>query len=128
MVPGPVPDEGGPQGHRRHARLRGQEVSSLSLSFILTLEDLLAHWWRLLVRRLLSRGVRYMSCGLKVYYCPLVPFHDEDAWPTLYAFFPLFRQILLRERITIVHTHQVRPPCSSTPHPTYRLPQLHGHC
>jgi phosphatidylinositol N-acetylglucosaminyltransferase subunit A len=47
-----------------------------------------------------------MSNGLKVYYCPLVPFYDQDVWPTLYAFFPLFRHILLRERVSIVHTHQ----------------------
>ena len=47
-----------------------------------------------------------MHNGLKVYYCPVVPFYDQDAWPTLYAFFPLFRQILLRERVGIVHTHQ----------------------
>jgi hypothetical protein len=47
-----------------------------------------------------------MHNGLKVYYCPLVPFFDQDAWPTLYAFLPLFRQILLRENVGIVHTHQ----------------------
>lgn len=47
-----------------------------------------------------------MNNGLKVYYCPLVPFFDQDIWPTLYAFFPLFRSILLRERIDVVHTHQ----------------------
>ena len=52
------------------------------------------------------RGVRYMTGGLKVYYCPLVPFVDEDALPTFHAFLPTFRQIVLRERITLVHGHQ----------------------
>ena len=47
-----------------------------------------------------------MTGGLKVYYCPLVPFVDEDALPTFHAFFATFRQIVLRERITLVHGHQ----------------------
>ncbi len=51
-------------------------------------------------------GVRYMSNGLKVYYLPLVPMVDEDAFPTFYAWFPLFRNVLIREDVTIVHGHQ----------------------
>lgn len=42
----------------------------------------------------------------QVYYCPLVPVVDGDCMPTFCAFFPLFRQILIRERITLVHGHQ----------------------
>lgn len=42
----------------------------------------------------------------KVYYCPLVPIVDGDCMPTFCAFFPLFRQILIRERISLVHGHQ----------------------
>ena len=53
-------------------------------------------------------GIRYMTNGLKVYYVPMTPFVDQDAFPTFYAFFPLFRKILIREGITIVHGHQVR--------------------
>lgn len=52
------------------------------------------------------RGVRFMSCGLKVYYLPLVPMVEQDAFPTLCAWLPLFRHILVREGITIVHGHQ----------------------
>lgn len=52
------------------------------------------------------KGIRYMTNGLKVYYLPLAVFYDEVTFPTLYAFFPLFRNILIRERITIVHGHQ----------------------
>ena len=51
-------------------------------------------------------GVRYLTNGLKVYYCPLLPFVDQCTWPTLYGFFPLLRSILIRERIQIVHAHQ----------------------
>eukprot|EP00742_Colponemidia_sp_Colp-10_P004449 GILJ01004749.1.p1 GENE.GILJ01004749.1~~GILJ01004749.1.p1 ORF type:complete len:470 (-),score=50.19 GILJ01004749.1:157-1455(-) len=51
-------------------------------------------------------GVRYLTNGLKVYYVPLTPFHDQCTWPTGFAFFPLFRKILIRERINIVHGHQ----------------------
>eukprot|EP01041_Mallomonas_annulata_P007067 gene7067-14379_t len=52
------------------------------------------------------KGIRYMTNGLKVYYLPLTVFYDQISFPTLYAFFPLFRNILIRERITIVHGHQ----------------------
>ncbi|CAM9869731.1 unnamed protein product, partial [Ascophyllum nodosum] len=52
------------------------------------------------------KGVRYMTNGLKVYYVPMVPLVDSDCMPTLCAFFPLFRHILIRERITLVHGHQ----------------------
>lgn len=52
------------------------------------------------------KGVRYMTNGLKVYYVPMTPIVDQDSMPTLFAFFALFRNILLRERIEIVHGHQ----------------------
>jgi len=50
-------------------------------------------------------GVRYMSHGLKVYYVPFLVIYRESTIPTLFTFFPLFRQIMLRERIEIVHGH-----------------------
>ena len=53
-------------------------------------------------------GVRWMTNGLKVYYLPLLPFVDGNTLPTLgLAYFPLFRKILYREGITVVHVHQV---------------------
>ena len=52
------------------------------------------------------QGIRYMTNGLKVYYLPLAVVYDQVIFPTLYAFFPLFRNILIRERVTIVHCHQ----------------------
>ncbi len=52
------------------------------------------------------QGVRYMCNGLKVYYLPLTVCYDQVIFPTLFAFLPLFRDILLRERIDIVHGHQ----------------------
>ena len=52
------------------------------------------------------KGVRYLAGPLKVYYCPIFPMVDEDAMPTFSATFPLIRQILIRERIQIVHAHQ----------------------
>lgn len=52
------------------------------------------------------RGVRHMTNGLKVYYCPMVPFVDDVTLPTMLAFLPLFRQILTREAIDVVHGHQ----------------------
>ena len=72
-------------------------------------------------------GIRYMTNGLKVYYLPLNVFYDQITFPTLYSFFPLFRNILIRyfiytyiiiimniyydilyrEKITVIHGHQV---------------------
>ncbi|KAJ7513601.1 hypothetical protein O6H91_23G006000 [Diphasiastrum complanatum] len=51
-------------------------------------------------------GVRYMTNGLKVYYIPWLPFFMQNTLPTFYGTFPLIRNILIREGITIVHGHQ----------------------
>jgi len=51
------------------------------------------------------KGVRYMA-GLKVYYCPFIPMTDQDILPTLTISYPLWRSIILRERIDLVHVHQ----------------------
>jgi phosphatidylinositol N-acetylglucosaminyltransferase subunit A len=53
------------------------------------------------------KGVRYMTNGLKVYYIPLTPFHNNNTLPFLYTSHPVVRHILIREEITIVHTHSV---------------------
>lgn len=55
-------------------------------------------------------GVRYMANGLKCYYMPIVPMVDQATLPTYMAWFPLFRKILLRERIDIVHGHAATSP------------------
>lgn len=52
------------------------------------------------------QGIRYMTNGLKVYYLPLSVCYDQVIFPTLFSFFPLFRNILIREKIGIVHGHQ----------------------
>jgi len=52
------------------------------------------------------KGVRYMPENLKVYYCPFIPMTDQDILPTMTATFPLWRNIMIREGIEIVHTHQ----------------------
>ncbi len=51
-------------------------------------------------------GIRYMTNGLKVYYLPVAVVYDQVTFPSLFAFFPLFRNILIREKIYIVHGHQ----------------------
>lgn len=51
------------------------------------------------------KGVRYLSGGLKVYYVPFLTVYRESAFPTAFSFFPQFRQIVLRERIEVVHGH-----------------------
>ena len=52
------------------------------------------------------QGIRVMTNGLKVYYLPLTVVYDQVIFPTLYGFLPLFRNILIRERISIIHGHQ----------------------
>ena len=53
-------------------------------------------------------GVRFMTNGLKVYYLPVAAFYNQDSFPTLFASTPIIRQVLLREKISIVHGHSVR--------------------
>lgn len=50
-------------------------------------------------------GVRYLEEGLKVYYVPFFCVYRESSFPTVFSFLPIFRQIMLRERIQIVHGH-----------------------
>eukprot|EP00756_Hemistasia_phaeocysticola_P014578 Hpha_TRINITY_DN15344_c8_g4::TRINITY_DN15344_c8_g4_i1::g.89581::m.89581/K03857/PIGA, GPI3; phosphatidylinositol glycan, class A len=55
------------------------------------------------------QGIRWITGGIKVYHLPfkgvrLPP--GTVTLPTLYCLLPLFRDILIRERITLVHGHQ----------------------
>jgi len=47
-----------------------------------------------------------LSNGLKVYYLPFLVFYNGCSLPSFYGFFPLFRWIVIREKIDIVHGHQ----------------------
>ncbi len=54
------------------------------------------------------KGVRWMPNGLKVYYIPHHPFYSGSSLPTSGIFWnPTLRNILIREKIDIVHAHQV---------------------
>lgn len=46
-----------------------------------------------------------MTNGLKVYHVPTQVIYAEATLPSFYGFFPLFRHILVRESIQIVHGH-----------------------
>ncbi|PTU23160.1 hypothetical protein P175DRAFT_0475126 [Aspergillus ochraceoroseus IBT 24754] len=50
-------------------------------------------------------GVRYLTNGLKVYHVPFLVLYRETTFPTVFSFFPIFRNIVIRERIQIVHGH-----------------------
>lgn len=50
-------------------------------------------------------GVHYLTNGLKVYHVPFLVMYRESTFPTVFSFFPMFRNIILRERIEIVHGH-----------------------
>ncbi|KAI8850224.1 hypothetical protein BC829DRAFT_390158 [Chytridium lagenaria] len=67
------------------------------------------------------KGVRYLTSGVKVYYLSHWLVYDQVSLPTLYCFFPLFRYIVIRESIDIVHGHQ-----SILNAKTMGIPALHG--
>lgn len=46
-----------------------------------------------------------MTCGLKVYYLPFLVIYNQCTLPTIMISFPLIRNILIREDITVVHAH-----------------------
>ncbi|KAB8212586.1 GT1PIG-Alike [Aspergillus parasiticus SU-1] len=50
-------------------------------------------------------GVRYLTNGLKVYHVPFLVIYRESTMPTVFSFFPIFRNIVIREQIQIVHGH-----------------------
>ncbi|KAK9479580.1 hypothetical protein V1514DRAFT_327609, partial [Lipomyces japonicus] len=50
-------------------------------------------------------GVRYLTHGLKVYYVPFLVLYRESTFPSVFSFFPILRNILIREEIEIVHGH-----------------------
>jgi phosphatidylinositol glycan class A protein len=50
-------------------------------------------------------GIRYLTNGLKVYHVPFFVIYRETTFPTVFSFFPIFRSIILREQIQIVHGH-----------------------
>lgn len=51
------------------------------------------------------KGVRYLTNGLKVYYVPFFVIYRSATLPTVFSFFPVFRNIIIREQINIVHGH-----------------------
>lgn len=55
-------------------------------------------------------GIRYMTNGLKVYYLPRTVVYDHVTFPAIVSLFPLLRNILIREQISIVHGHQSTSP------------------
>ncbi|KAI9657285.1 MAG: Phosphatidylinositol N-acetylglucosaminyltransferase gpi3 subunit [Trizodia sp. TS-e1964] len=50
-------------------------------------------------------GVRYLTNGLKVYHIPFFIIYRETTFPTVFSAFPIFRNIIIREQIEIVHGH-----------------------
>ena len=54
-----------------------------------------------------SGGSSNSSSSLKVYYLPFAPVYDGSLPPTAIRLLPALREILARERITIVHAHAV---------------------
>ncbi|KAK5997970.1 Phosphatidylinositol N-acetylglucosaminyltransferase gpi3 subunit [Cladobotryum mycophilum] len=51
------------------------------------------------------KGIRYLNNGLKVYHIPFLVIYRQATFPTVFSFFPILRNICIRERIEIVHGH-----------------------
>ncbi|CAK7273722.1 Phosphatidylinositol N-acetylglucosaminyltransferase GPI3 subunit [Sporothrix epigloea] len=51
------------------------------------------------------KGIRYLTNGIKVYHVPFLVIYRSTTFPTVFSFFPLFRNIVIREQIDIVHGH-----------------------
>ncbi|KAG9051341.1 hypothetical protein FS837_009608 [Tulasnella sp. UAMH 9824] len=50
-------------------------------------------------------GVRHLAPGIKTYHIPFVPIASSATLPNYFTFLPYLRNILLRERIQLVHGH-----------------------
>lgn len=51
-------------------------------------------------------GVRHFDNGLKIYYLPVKPYlNGNDSFFTWWNSIPIFRQIIIREKIDILHGH-----------------------
>src|SRR2546430_1203704 len=50
-------------------------------------------------------GVHYRTNGLKFSHFPFLVIYRESTFPTVFSFFPIFRNIIIREQIEIVHGH-----------------------
>jgi phosphatidylinositol glycan class A protein len=50
-------------------------------------------------------GVRWLVPGLKVYHIPFPTLVSSATLPNFLTFLPYFRTIVLRERITLIHSH-----------------------
>jgi phosphatidylinositol glycan class A protein len=58
------------------------------------------------------KGIRYLTNGLKVYHVPFLVMYRASSFPTVFSFFPIFRNIFIREQIEIVHGHgSMSPMC-----------------
>ncbi|KAK8087151.1 putative to N-acetylglucosaminyltransferase SPT14 [Apiospora phragmitis] len=51
------------------------------------------------------KGIRYLTNGIKVYHVPFAIIYRSATFPTVFSFFPVFRNIMIREQIDIVHGH-----------------------
>ncbi|KAI0136902.1 hypothetical protein BJ170DRAFT_603676 [Xylariales sp. AK1849] len=51
------------------------------------------------------KGIRYLTNGIKVYHLPFAVIYRSATFPTVFSSFPLFRNIMIREQIEIVHGH-----------------------
>ena len=52
------------------------------------------------------QGVRIMGNGIKVYFNQLISLHDDTSYPILYGCHKVLREIVIKDKIDIVHFHQ----------------------
>ena len=52
-------------------------------------------------------GVRWLANGLKVYHLPFAEVYDRCVLPSGVLLLPVLRDVLLREQVSVVHTHAI---------------------
>lgn len=58
-------------------------------------------------------GVKHLTNGLRVYYVPRLAIYEEATLPTIFGSFNTLREIVVMERIELVHCHQAFSPLAN---------------
>ncbi|WWC70601.1 uncharacterized protein I206_104552 [Kwoniella pini CBS 10737] len=51
------------------------------------------------------KGIRFISPGIKIYYLPILTIKSNATLPNYLLFLPFFRNIILIEKINLIHSH-----------------------
>lgn len=52
------------------------------------------------------QGIKIMGNGIKVYFNPMITMYDDTTFPTIFGTLKVIREVVLLEKIDIIHCHQ----------------------